>query len=339
LANNPAILESNLYLLVLLAGLASLILTVAIIFAFEYFSDAIKRPEELIRASDIPLLGTIAKHKSLSGQGRERLVVQALPGSRTAENYRMLGSKILLSRYTEKNPTGSGGTEEQDLQPPEQVSDSTSHPLRSILLSSIQTRDDISEIVANLAVVLAQTGQRVILIDAYLHRPTIGQRFNIVGDEEGLTAVIGGWVSKAKPIQVSWLPNLSILPSGPIPMNPFELLASNRMATLIHEMESHADIVLIAASPLLSFADSLILASRTDGVVIVVRSGTSSGDMVRDTVESLRSLNAHTIGAIFDYNRSTDVTSFLPKKIKGTEVAHRVNPNQNPITDFKSAKS
>jgi len=134
------------------------------------------------------------------------------------------------------------------------------------------------------------------------------------------------------------VPNLSILPSGPIPPNPFELLVSTRMATLIKELESQADIVLVATSPLLSFADSLILASRVDGVVILLRSGTATRDMVRDTVESLRSLNARIIGTIFDYNRSVrkPVAGRQDTKLK-TQVS-RDNPTKSSPILVKPAK-
>ena len=297
--------DNNLKLIVLLAGVAGLLLAVAIIFAFEYFNDAIRTTSDLQGATDIPLLGAIAKHKPLRGKVHERLIVQALPGSRAAENYRMLGSKLLLSGYTAQYKNARRSVEDLSMQSAFKSADPTNanveHALRSVVLSGVQTNEDTSEITANLAVILAQTGHRVILVDAYLHRPTISHQFGIV-DDEGLTSVLAGWTPQAKVTPVDWVPNLSILPSGPIPPNPFELLVSARMATLIKELESQADIVLVATSPLLSFADSLILASRVDGVVILLRSSAATRDMVRDTVESLRSLNARIIGTIFDYN-------------------------------------
>ena len=297
--------DNNLKLIVLLAGVAGLLLAVAIIFAFEYFNDAIRTTSDLQGAKDIPLLGAIAKHKPLRGKVHERLIVQALPGSRAAENYRMLGSKLLLSGYTAQYKNARRSVEDLSMQSAFKSADPTNanveHALRSVVLSGVQTNEDTSEITANLAVILAQTGHRVILVDAYLHRPTISHQFGIV-DDEGLTSVLAGWTPQAKVTPVDWVPNLSILPSGPIPPNPFELLVSARMATLIKELESQADIVLVATSPLLSFADSLILASRVDGVVILLRSSAATRDMVRDTVESLRSLNARIIGTIFDYN-------------------------------------
>jgi succinoglycan biosynthesis transport protein ExoP len=333
----PMPVDNNLKLIVLLAGVAGLLLAVTIVFAFEYFNDMIRTTADLLGATDIPLLGAIAKHKPLRGKVHEQLIVQALPGSRAAENYRMLGSKLLLSGYTTQYKNERRSNEDANMRAADSTNMNTDHQLRSVVLSGVQTNEDTSEITANLAVVLAQTGHRVILVDAYLHRPTISHQFGIV-DDEGLTSVLAGWVQQAKVTPVEWAPNLSILPSGPIPPNPFELLVSARMATLIKELESQADIVLVATSPLLSFADSLILASRVDGVVVLLRSGTATRDMVHDTVESLHSLNARIIGTIYDYNRPAHKSSPTRQDPKLKMPLQRVSPAKNTPAFLKSAK-
>jgi capsular exopolysaccharide synthesis family protein len=212
------------------------------------------------------------------------------------------------------------------------------YPLGSVVISGAQIDEDPSEITANLAVILAQTGHRVILVDAYLHRPTIGQKFGI-SEGEGLTNVLRGWSKQAKLIPVDWAPNLFILPSGPIPPNPFELLVSNRMATLMQELESQADIVLITASPLLSYADSLILASRADGVIVVVHSGKANRETVREAVSSLRSLDADIIGAIFDYNQPARPYFFSRQQARPASPATLRKPEKNATNVLGSAKS
>ena len=328
--------DNNLKLIVLLAGLAGLLLAVTIVFAFEYFNDVLRTTLDLLSVTDIPLLGAIAKHKPLRGKVHERLIVQALPNSRTAENYRMLGSKLLLSGYTAQSK--NVGTSAKELTSQAALINAIQkHSLRSVVLSGVQTNEDTSEITANLAIVLAQTGHRVILVDAYLQRPTIGHQFGIV-DEEGLTGVLAGMVPQAKVTPVDWVPNLAILASGPIPPNPFALLTSARMSMLIKELESQADIVLVATSPMLSFADSLILASRVDGVIILLRSGGATRDMVRNTVESLRSLNARIIGTIFDYNRPMRKTAANRRDTKAKKALSRVNPTQSTTAFAESAK-
>ena len=329
--------DLNLKLTVLIAALAGLTLAATIAFAFEYFNDTIRTTEDLAHVTDIPLLGTIAKHKPLRGKARERLVVQALPESHAAENYRMLGSKLLLSRYKveHKEYRGQGETSAASLA--DHIS-GRGQSLRSVVLSSTQVSEDTSEITANLAVILAQAGHRVILVDAYLHHPTISQQFGIV-DDEGLTSVLAGWSKTPKLIPIEWTPHLSILPSGPVPSNPFDLLVSARMANLIKELEEQADIVLIAASPLLSYADSLILASRADGVIILLRSARASRDTVRDIVESLRSLNAHILGAIFDYNRPNQRLTPSRPSVKSATKTASAQPAKSALGFLKSVKS
>ncbi len=337
LDTTPLPVDNNLKLIALLAGVAGLLLAITIVFAFEYFNDTIRTTADLLGATDIPLLGAIAKHKPLRGKVHEQLIVQASPGSRAAENYRMLGSKLLLSGYTAQYKNERRHNEDANTRATDSTVVNTEHQLRSVVLSGVQTNEDTSEITANLAVVLAQTGHRVILVDAYLQRPTISHQFGIV-DDEGLTSVLAGWVPQARVTPVDWVPNLSILPSGPIPPNPFELLVSTRMATLIKELESQADIVLVATSPLLSFADSLILASRVDGVVVLLRSGTATRDMVRDTIESLRSLNARIIGTIYDYNQPTRKAFPTRQNSKLNTPLQRVGPAKHTNALLKSAK-
>lgn len=310
----PAILgkpvDSQLKLRVLIAGLAGLVLALTIALAFEYFDNTVKTEEDLTQATDVPVLGAIARHKPLRGIGGERLIVQALPESQAAENYRMLGTKLLLSRYKTKHAYHRVLAENQDAQGIEQLLSNGGYPLRSVLVSSSQVSDDASETAANLAVVLAQAGRRVILVNAYLHRSVLDQMFGLTDQIGGLTNVLTEQSPTLELTAVNWAPGLSILPSGPVSPNPFELLASTRMADLIEELESRADMVIIAASPLLSFADSLILASYVDGVVIVAHSGQTRREIIGDVVESLRSFDAHIIGTVFDHNYSGDL--FFP---------------------------
>jgi non-specific protein-tyrosine kinase len=259
--------------------------------AFEFFDDTIKTTSEVAQTTGVPLLGAIARHKALSGAGRERLIVQALPESRAAENYRVLGTKLLFSN-------GAAGR------------------LRSALLSSAQMSEDTGEIAANLAVVLAQTGSRVVLVDANLYNPSIGQLFGIADRLGGLTDVLTRQAKTPKLTAVDWAPGLSVLPSGPVSYDSFSLLSSSRMVELLEQLEGQADIVIITASPLLSFADSLILASRVDGVVLLARSGKTRRDVINDVIKNLRSLNAHVVGTVFDYNRSIFWPSFTRRKAR-----------------------
>jgi capsular exopolysaccharide synthesis family protein len=302
LAVSAAPINSGVRLTILMAAITGLFLALSIVLLFEYFDDTIKSADEFARLSNTRSLGIIAKHKPLRGHGRERFVVQALPNSKAAEAYRILGSKLLLLRY-QANHKDLGLAAESTSTPGATIRTMTveAPQIHSVLISSAQQGDDASEIAANLAVVLAQTGHRVILVDAYLHDPKIGDLFGIT-DPMGLSGLLTTQSPTLKLTSIGWAPNLSVLPGGPLPANPFELLVSARMAALIKELESQAEIVIVAASPLLAFADSLILASHVDGVVMVARHGSARRDTIKEIVESLGSLGAQIAGGIYDYN-------------------------------------
>jgi receptor protein-tyrosine kinase len=294
---------TQLHFKILLGAIAGLILSLTIVLGFEYFDDTIRSGRELSQTTNLPVLATIARHKALRAVGRGGLVVQALPESHAAESYRMLGTKLLPKRAMKKQAqrlilaeNGKASGAGQDT--------SDDHPLRSVLVSSAQVNDDTGQIAANLAVVLSQAGHQVTLVDANLHRPTIGPLFGL-DTQYGLAELLTDQAKSPELIPVDWAPGLSILPSGAAPPNPFELLASSRIAYLIQELQSQVDFVIIAASPLLSVADSLILASQVDGVVIVARSGKTRRDMVNYAVESLFSHDANILGIVLDHNRSS----------------------------------
>ncbi|HKZ80690.1 MAG TPA: Wzz/FepE/Etk N-terminal domain-containing protein [Pyrinomonadaceae bacterium] len=282
----PTPIRPRILLNTLLAGAVGLFLALLVAFAFEHLNDAVKSAEDWVQVAGAPVLGSIASYKTPRGAGRRRLIVQAQPRSRAAENYRVLATtKLLFSK--------SG--------------DRSSHVvlLRSLLISTSQVDNDIGEVevAANLAVTLTQTGSQVILVDANLRRPTLGQLFGIV-ERGGLTDVLTGRSALPELVSVDWAPGLSILPTGPVASDdPFELLASPRAVSLVQQLSSQADLVIILASPVLSFADSLILASSVDGVMLVERSGATRRKDASNAAQRLHALGADIVGAILQEGR------------------------------------
>jgi capsular exopolysaccharide synthesis family protein len=303
---------SQLRLKVLIASLAGLLLGLLVVLGYEFIDDTIHTPEEILEQTNLPVLSVIARHRSLHGSGPARLVVEALPESSAAENYRMLGTK-LLSKFKARSSPFNVISDQADNTTDKLSSANDNGALHSILVGSSQRSDDTSEVVTNLAVVLAQTGNRVILVDANLHHPTIGEIFGIES-RSSLTDLLTNPLKEAELATVSWETNLSILTSGSETSNPFELLASTRMAELIHDFEKKADIVIIAAEPLLSFASSLTLASRVDGVIVVACSGRTRRVMLGDLVESLRSLDINLLGTVLEQNGPTSKSPGLTRK-------------------------
>ena len=295
-------LVSQTRLKVLIAGIAGLILALVIVLGFEFLDDSVKSAEDIMTTSGLPLLGSISRHKTLQGSGNECLVVQALPASLAAENYRQLSAKF-ISVIKIKGANGQTEHEHPDSPDARSVLPNGNHFLKSILITSSEVNDNTDPVPANLGVVLCQTGPKVILVDANLHLPSVTHLLGL-NDRKGLADHLTG-TSKSfnKNALVEWLPNLSILPAGLDQTNPFELLVSTRMTDLINQLEDLADVVLIVAPPFLAYAESHMLASRVDGVLLVAQKGQTRRKLLVETAEKLHSLGAHLIGAILDQNR------------------------------------
>jgi Mrp family chromosome partitioning ATPase len=353
----------------MMAALAGLILTLTLVLAYEYFDDTIRKVTDLAYGVGIPILATIASHKRLQGRGRERFIVHAQPESRAAESYRVLSSKLLISRF-QSEVIKATPTHSQSASKAGEQTVANESTLRSVVISGTQPNENVSEIAANLAILLAQTGHRIILVDAYLHQPSIHHLFGIP-EQRGLADILllrnltpkamikqlrnldtqatGGngelvlssnfkadLHETAALVSVEWAPSLQILLSGAQPTNPFELLVSPHMADLIKSLEKQADLVIIAASPLLASADSLILASRTDGVVVVARSGKTRRDTIKEIVEALHSLNANILGAILDQHKRSDSIP-VGKRSNGVQPVGKRDRQPRNIVSAKEA--
>lgn len=144
--------------------------------------------------------------------------------------------------------------------------------VKTILVTSSIPGEGKSTNAANLAVVFAQDGKHVLLIDADLRRPTMHQTFGIF-NTIGLSSVLVRRSAFYEAIQETPISGLSILPSGPIPPNPAELLSSNAMTVLIEEIKKVYDIVIIDAPPVLPVSDAQILSNICDGTLLIANSG------------------------------------------------------------------
>lgn len=146
------------------------------------------------------------------------------------------------------------------------------YSVKTILVTSSIPGEGKSINAANLAVVFAQDNKRVLIIDADLRRPTLHHTFGIF-NVTGLSSVLIRRSTFSEAIQETPIVGLSILPSGPIPPNPAELLSSNAMAVLIEEIKKTYDIVIIDAPPILPVTDAQILSNKCDGTLLIINSG------------------------------------------------------------------
>lgn len=171
--------------------------------------------------------------------------------------------------------------------------------LRTIMVTSTGPSEGKSTTIANLAVVTAQTEKRTLLVDADLRKPTVHHTFNLA-NRWGLTTVLAGQESMANVVQKTLIPNLDIITAGPIPPNPAELLNSKAMTRFIQEVSGQYDQVLFDTPPVIAVADAQILASKLDGVILVVDSGTTNKDVALKAKTQLQNVKANILGVVLN---------------------------------------
>lgn len=177
---------------------------------------------------------------------------------------------------------------------------SLDRPLKTMVVTSAGPEEGKSTTLANLAVTLAQAEKKVILVDCDLRRPSQHEIFE-VGNSLGLTSmVVDEEAFKNPPLQETPVPNLKLLPSGPLPPNPSELLGSRRMEEIIATLREKADLVLFDAPPIIAVTDAAVLASKVDGVLLVIKAGTTKRDHAQRAKALLEKVNARLVGAVLN---------------------------------------
>jgi capsular exopolysaccharide synthesis family protein len=170
--------------------------------------------------------------------------------------------------------------------------------MKTLMITSSKPKEGKSTTASNLAIIVAQSGKKVILVDADLRRPVQHMVFEL-DNEQGLSSAFldthAGIDRYLKPVTTD---SLSVLPSGPVPHNPSELLDSGRMLEVIEELKKRADLVIFDSPPVLSVADATILASRMDRVLLVVDSGYTRRGTAKRAKEVLLSIGANIAGVV-----------------------------------------
>ena len=267
---------------VVLGALLGVILGVgAAFFLVEYLDRTVRTSSDVETLLGIPVLGIIPRLRRLvpdeeapgAPQGLP-LVVARDPLDPAAEAYRNLRMNLMFM-----------STEDD--------------PIRSVLFTSPGPGEGKSTTAVNFAVMLAQQGQRVLLLDADLRRPSLHRSLDLLR-EPGLTNLLVGDATAREAIRPSVLPNLDVLPSGPFHPNPSELLNSKPMMRLLEEFEGKYSQVIVDSPPVLAVTDAAVLAAHTDGAVVVLRSGETEQRAAERSVEQLRRLDVRVFGAVLN---------------------------------------
>ncbi|MGG3280303.1 CpsD/CapB family tyrosine-protein kinase [Paenibacillus solani] len=201
------------------------------------------------------------------------LIVSMNPKSPISEVYRILRTKIHFS--------------------------SKDQELKTLMITSTQTGEGKTTTISNLAVTYAQEGKRVLLIDADMRKPSLHRVFS-VPNHQGLSTLLIGHTSVQDSIQETIVSNLSLLPSGPVPANPAELMDSAVMRELLEQLKPEYDVILLDTPSVLSVSDSVIVSALCDGVVMIVASGKVRKDHLRKAKEQLDHVNAHMLGIVIN---------------------------------------
>ncbi len=266
----------------ILSVLLGLLLGLSAAFLAEYMDDTVNTPEDLEARTGIPVLGfvpAISRKGSGSDRPHRGRISIVEPLSSVTEAYRSIRTNLFFSA------------------PPEKT--------RVMVISSGGPGDGKTTTAANLAIIIAQSGKRVLLIDADCRRPRVHDVFGLP-NESGLTSVLTGEVTLAQAVQRplddkgEFIEGLHVLPAGPSAPNPAELLGSPAMRKLMLEAREHFDRVLIDTPPVLFVADASILAAMSDGVVLVVKSSKNTRALARRTRAQLEGVNARILGGVLN---------------------------------------
>ena len=266
---------------------------VGLAFLLENMDNTVRTPEQATAISGLPSLGMIPLGSRPGGRGAKgkrlaltaprevvETVTQVRPQSQMAESYRALRTSLLLSNL--------------------------GAPPKIIMVTSARPQEGKTTTSINTAIVLAQKGVRVLLVDADLRRPSVHKTLGM-GPRSGLSNVLTGSATMQQTITTSpILPNLFILPAGTPPPNPAELLASSNMRDLLTELREQYDHIVIDTPPTLSVTDAVVLSPRADATILVIRSGQTTKQALRRSREILMQVNAHVAGVLLN---AVDLTS------------------------------
>jgi succinoglycan biosynthesis transport protein ExoP len=261
---------------------------VGLAFLLEGLDSTVRTTEQAQMISGLPPLGIIplGSRTAREGANSKRLVIassskeavelitQVRPQSQMAESYRALRTSLLLSHL--------------------------GAPPKIIMVTSALPQEGKTTTSINCAVVLAQKGVRVLLIDADLRRPSIHKTLGM-GPRSGLSNVLTGSATLESAItRSSILPNLDVLPAGTPPPNPAELLASTNMRDVLQELRGRYDHVVVDTPPTLSVTDAVVLSPRADAIVLVIRSGQTTKQALRRSRDILMQVNAKVSGVLLN---------------------------------------
>lgn len=256
-------------------AVAGIVLGLGIIFLTEQLRTTVKTTNEVEQTVGVPTYGMIADIKGAAP--KDKLIVSRQPRSPIAEAYRVIRSNIDFAK-----PDGE---------------------IKTLVVTSSSPAEGKTVTTANLAATMAQAGKRVILVDADLRRPTMHKIFSLSNSRGVTTAITMGRErgdSISEHLSRTSVDNLYLMPSGPLPPNPADILGSDDMLKMIQELREIADVVIFDTPPVLAVADPSLLARICDATLLVVLANSTRLDALRQAAERLTQSRANLVGVIMN---------------------------------------
>jgi tyrosine-protein kinase len=256
----------NRLALVFLAGASGLVLAAGAAYLLEFLDATIKTPEEISRLFGLSVIGYIAETGKMV-EGKPHVAEQ--PHSTVAEAFRSLKTNLEFA--------------------------GADRPLKTILVTSAAASEGKTTVATNLAITMTQGGKRVVLLDTDLRRPKV-HFFLGLPNQSGINEIYRGELDVMEALQAWKDENLSVITAGSRAANPMELLGSQTMSQILASLAGVADVIILDGPPFL-VADAWVLASKVDGVLLVIRPGYTHREAVRTVMEEVNRIGAKVVGA------------------------------------------
>ncbi len=263
---------------IILGAVIGLLLTGTIAFALEYMDDTLKTPQDIANVLGLPVVGYVVNESGMD-KTDGMPYVSANPRSPMAETFRTLRTNLEFA--------------------------SVDKSLKTILVTSPGASEGKTTVATNLAAVMAQANKRVILLEGDLRRPRVHRALGMT-NQIGLSDVFRGQMDIRDVARYSKVKDLAVITSGSLPPNPAELLGSARMAQILARLVDSASVVIIDSPPFV-VADSTVLASKVDGVLLVIQPGKTHAEAAKTMLAQLDRAGAHVVGVVL--NRVSRKTS------------------------------
>jgi len=173
-------------------------------------------------------------------------------------------------------------------------------PVETLVVTSAAPGEGKSEVLANLAVTMAQSERRTLLVDADLRHPGLHELFGVPNDRGLTTMILEEEALDDPPLLEVGVDDLLLVPSGPLPPNPADVLGSSKMEQVIGAFKERADVILFAAPPVVAVTDAAVLGTKVDGVLLVVAAGRTRREHAERAKELLKRVNVRIIGAVLN---------------------------------------